>query len=311
MTNLPTATLGEPGRPRRAPRTPPAFYRGSAWRLGTALARGLPPGLIDGFAPLLGAAAWTIQPARRQVVCQNLLPLCDYDRARARRTARRLFRQFARKLADLWQWEAGRPMTHRFHTLVGWDLLEAAHRRGRGALLVTPHLGNWEIGGSLLVERGLPLLVLTQAEPGADLTALRQHSRSRLGIETLVIGQDLFAAVEVVKRLNEGYFIALLIDRPPTGAAAEVRLFGRPFRASTAPAELARATGCAVLGTQIVRSGAGYEARILPEFAYDRRALGRPDFRHEFTQRILTSFEPALRRHSDQWYQFVPIWPAS
>jgi KDO2-lipid IV(A) lauroyltransferase len=311
MTELSTATLDAPeSRPRGMPRTPSAFYRGALWRAGLAVARRLPGRLVGGAALLFGGLYWAGHPRRRAVVTRNLLPLCDNDPVAARRASRRLYGQFARKLADLWRWEAGRPLDDAFHTLIGWDVLEEVHARGRGALLVTPHLGNWEIGGSLLVQRGLDLLVLTQAEPEADLTELRRQSRSRHGIETLVIGQDAFAGVEVIKRLQAGRMIALLVDRPPAATSAEVRLFGRPFRASTAPAELARASGCAVLGTQIVRVGRGYEARVLPEFQYDRRALGRREERVRFTQEILAAFEPALRRHPDQWYHFVPIWPA-
>jgi len=48
---------------------------------------------------------------------------------------------------------------------------------------------------------------------------------------------------------------------------------------------------------------------VLPEFVYDRRALGNHEARRELTQQILRAFEPLIREHLDQWYQFVPIWP--
>src|SRR5207245_5027872 len=122
-----------------------------------------------------------------------------------------------------------------------------------------------EIGGALFVERGIPLLVLTQAEPEAELTALRQASRSRRGIETLVVGADAFAFVEIIKRLQAGATVALLVDRPPAATAITVELFGQPFAGSIAAAELARASGCAIVPGVIVRSATGYTATILPE----------------------------------------------
>jgi len=90
-----------------------------------------------------------------------------------------------------------------------------------------------------------------------------------------------------------------------------VELFGRPFLASNAAAEVARASGCAVVPVVIVRRGDGYAAQILPEAAYDRAALNNRDRRREFTGEILRAFEPWLRQHPDQWYHFVPIWPAT
>jgi lauroyl/myristoyl acyltransferase len=86
-------------------------------------------------------------------------------------------------------------------------------------------------------------------------------------------------------------------------------MFGRPFPASIAPAELARASGCAIIGGCIVEENGVYAARFLPEFDYDRRGLGSRDSRHAFTQRITSAFEPLIRDYADQWYQFVPVWP--
>jgi lauroyl/myristoyl acyltransferase len=138
---------------------------------------------------------------------------------------------------------------------------------------------------------------------------LRKASRAKWGIETLVVGSDGFAFVEIIKRLQAGEIVALLIDRPPTPSAVEVALFDRPFLASIAAAELARASGCALVGVTIVRAGAGYTAHVLPEITYERRALGSREARRELTQKIIRAFEPEIRQHLDQWYHFVPIWP--
>ena len=105
--------------------------------------------------------------------------------------------------------------------------------------------------------------------------------------------------------------MALLIDRPPGAKAVTVELFGRPFRASIAAAELARASGCALLGVTVVRKAGGYAAQVLPEFHYDRAALGNREARRELTRGILRAFEPTIRQHLDQWFHFVPIWPES
>jgi hypothetical protein len=64
--------------------------------------------------------------------------------------------------------------------------------------------------------------VLTQPEPDARLTELRQASRARWGVETLVVGEDAFAFIEIIKRLQEGATVALLVDRPPAPTAVTV-----------------------------------------------------------------------------------------
>ena len=150
---------------------------------------------------------------------------------------------------------------------------------------------------------------LSNPEPDPRLTELRQAARARWGVETLLVGGDPFAFVEVIKRMNAGGAVALLLDRPSEKSAVEVELFGRPFLVSNAAAELARASGCAVVPVVIIRRGDGYAAQILPEATFDRAALGDRERRRAFTQEILRAFEPWLREHPDQWYHFVPIWP--
>ena len=231
------------------------------------------------------------------------------NRAAAEKTAHALFRQFALKLMDLWRFESGVAIDTWFTTETNWELLQSACRRGKGVLLVMPHLGNWEIGGALLAKQGIKLLVLTQAEPGQGLTELRKASRARWGIETLVVGSNGFDFVEIIKRLQDGATVALLIDRPPASKAVTVELFGQPFRASVAAAELARASGCAIVGVTVTRAADTYAARILEEFHYDRQALGNREARRELTSRILRAFEPEIRQNADQWFHFVPIWP--
>lgn len=124
----------------------------------------------------------------------------------------------------------------------------------------------------------------------------------------MVIGENPFAFVEVIRRLEAGATIALLVDRPIPASAVTVTLFGRPFAASIAAAELARASGCALLPVYLPRADQGYSAHILPEIPYDRQALAKREARHQLTQEIMRVFEPVIKQYITQWYHFVPIW---
>ena len=223
--------------------------------------------------------------------------------------ARRLFHNFAIKLTDLWRFEAGLPIDHLLGEATGWEHLENARAQNRGVLVLTPHLGNWEFGGPWLTRRGIPLQVITFAEPGQGFTELRSASRARWNIDTFVLGDDPFGFLEIIRRLEAGATVALLVDRPPPSTAITVELFGRPFAVSIAAAELARASGCVLLPVYLPRGDNAYSAHILPPVAYDRAALRDRAARCQLTQEIVRALEPAIRQHLDQWFHFVPIWP--
>ena len=285
-----------------------SLYRTGLWRLGLVIVRIVPVGLVRGFAMFLAELYWRFQRQRCEVVVQNFLPLFAGDRAAAEKAAHQLHRKFAAKMVDLWRVEGGVPVQNWLTNLAELEIIRTARQRGRGTLFITLHLGNWEHGGLLLTQLGIRLTILTQAEPDDGLTDLRIEARRRCGVETLVIGQDDFAFVEVIKQLQAGADLAISLDRPPEKGGVTIDFFGHPFEASLAAAELARASGCALIGVTIVRRPDGYAVKVLPEFTYDRQALGNREARRELTQQILRAFEPEIRKDIDQWYQFVPIW---
>jgi uncharacterized protein len=292
-----------------APPAPSQFYRGAIWRMGLGLARHLPVAVVRTLARGGAALYWRVAARRREVVVQNLRPVLNDDPAAAALAGRALFTEFALKIADLWRYEGGADLDSWVMEWKGWEIYQAAAARGKGVLLVTPHLGNWEVGGAFLPRQGLKLIVLTQPEPDPVLTEMRKTSRARRGVETLVVGEDAFAFIEIVKRLQEGATVALLMDRPAASTAVNIQLFGQPFSASIAAAELARASGCAILPACIVRKGEGYEGELRPEIPYDRAKIGNRAARIQLTQEIMSVFQPPIRQYISQWYHFVPIWP--
>ena len=289
----------------------PAFYRGGVWRLGLMAARIFPAALLKNFAMLMAELYMWVQPRRVEILVQNFLPVFDGDRFAAEAAACAAHRNFAAKLIDLWRVEGGEEVRNWLTNNIELEIIHAARKRGHGTLFITLHLGNWEHGGLLLKQLGIPLTILSLAEPDDGLTDLRNAARARYGVGTLIIGEGDFAFVEVIKRLQSGADLALSLDRPPErGIGVPITFFGQRFEASLAAAELARASGCALIGVTIVRRPNGFAVKVLPEFTYDRRALANREARAALTQQILRAFEPEISKNIEQWYQFTPMWGA-
>jgi len=300
---------GQIGGGTKAHGAQPAFYRGAAWKLGLKCAKVLPAAWLKAIASGLAGIYWRAQRKNCDTVVNNFLPLFVGNREAAERAARAAYRNFAGKLIDLWRVEGGEIVRNWITNDGELEIIHAARRRGHGTLFITLHLGNWEHGGQLLNQLGIRLTILSQAEPDDGLTELRKAARASYGVDTLIIGDDGFAFVEVIKRLQAGADMAVSLDRPPDRGGVPVQFFGHSFEASLAAAELARASGCALVGVTIVRRPNGYAVKVLPEFVYDRKVLGSREGRRALTQQILRAFEPEIRENIEQWYQFTPIWP--
>lgn len=308
LARPPVKPNGEIGS-EKAVASPSSLYRSGLWVLGVKVVRTLPGWFSRLVARFLVAGYWLAAKHRREVVTQNLLPVFGGELAASRQAARNLFRNFALKLIDLWRYEGGMSVQHLLGAEEGWEHMVQAANQKRGVLLLSPHLGNWEFGGPWLTQRGLDVHVITLEEPGEGLTSFRREARARWQVKTVVIGNDLFGFVQIIRLLEGGATIALLMDRPSPATSTLVQLFGRPFPASVAAAELARASGCALLPGYVVRQGSSYTAHLLPQITYERPALRDRAARQALTQKIMTAFEPVIRQHPDQWYHFVPVWP--
>lgn len=142
-----------------------------------------------------------------------------------------------------------------FEAVHGWDVVEARIAQGKGLILVTGHLGNWELGGAYLAARGLPIDAVARhmANPLFDryLTATRQ----RIGM-TVVHDED--AVRRVPRSLRGGRAVAFLVDQGAIGLASTwVPFFGRYAKTPRGPAVFALRLGSPVVFGVALRQPSG------------------------------------------------------
>jgi lauroyl/myristoyl acyltransferase len=258
---------------------------------------------------LAGAAGWVYgwtHPRRVDVVHGNLRLL---DPALPRRRARRVYAEFGKTLADYF-YLGTRPVaeaTKIVSRVVGHELLDDLRKEGRGALVVTAHFGLFELGGLMLTQSGLRAAALTFPEPSPALTAWRAAFRKRWDVDTIEMGADSFAFVEIAARLRRGEFIATLIDRPRPGGDVPVRWPGGESRVSTGLLLLAAHGGWPVVPALMARQKDGtYHSQVFAPIEIADRGSREETLRY-YSQRLADLFLPVLREHPEQWYQFVPL----
>ncbi len=264
------------------------------------------------LAPRIALASYDRSPPIRLALEDNLRRVTGREGTELQTLCRENVANFGRMLSDYFLCAGMNAATHARRLLKEWrgiDHLEAARARGRGTIVVTAHLGHWELGGIMLTRHGWPLTVVTLEEPSSELTRWRDACRAHLGIRTVAVGPGHpFAFVELIQTLRRNELVAMLVDRPHAGSGAPVRYFGSKTEFSTAPALLAHHTGATVLPAFVLQKPNGRYVSFadppiaLTEDADPRRALG------ENTQRIATIFETIVRTHPEQWFNYVPVW---
>jgi KDO2-lipid IV(A) lauroyltransferase len=289
-----------------------SLYSLGAFRLARSLAPFVPRPLGHVIARQVARLCAPRDSSTFRAILDNLAVITQLSGASLERLALRNRAQFGCMLADYFYCtsDQGRWAKRLLGEWGGWDHIEAARAGGRGVILVTGHLGHWELGGALLAQRGVPITIVTLEEPSNGLTRWRDEYRRRLGIKTVTVGQGReFAFLELIKVLERGECVAMLVDRPYFGSGSPVNFFGREVEFSSAPALLWQHTGAAVLPVFVVRHRRSRylsfaEPPLEMQAAPDKRTALRLN-----TQKIASVFESIIRRYPDQWFNYVPAFP--
>lgn len=195
----------------------------------------------------------------------------------------------------------------RSHTTVyGFDVLERAVAEGTGAVVVTGHLGNWEIGGASMACRGLPIDVIAARQRNLLFDRHLVGSRERLGMNVIYRGDARARALEA---LRKGHLVGILGDQDARQAGVFVDFFGSPASTARGPALFAlRAKAPLVLG--VVHRIPGHRPRYdvtFEEVVIERSGKLRDDIT-SLTQAFTSKLEAYIRKAPEQYFWLHKRW---
>ncbi|MCC6350637.1 MAG: lysophospholipid acyltransferase family protein [Candidatus Eisenbacteria bacterium] len=269
----------------------------------TALISGMPAWLGYLFADLLTEVHFRFFPARRHAALANLAVTMPRAGRRDRvRIARRMMRSYNRMMYEFFRL----PHLSRAQLLAsveveGREHLEAALARGRGVILASSHIGNWELAGVMIAQFGYALHAVAGVQLGRWLTGAVRETKSELSIVT-VSPEDGFR--KLLRALEHNDPVALVVDGDIYQHGVDVEFFGRPYRFPAGPGVLAQRTGAQVICGYCERLSPG-RFRMVMEKPLDPAACASTA---ELNQAVATTIERHIREHLDQWCIFRPMW---
>lgn len=113
-------------------------------------------------------------------------------------------------------------------TVEGWEEIDDVMAGGKGAVLVTGHIGNWELAGAYVAARGVPLDAIVRGMANPLFDAYLNHTREAIG---MTIVHDSEAVRRTPRSLRAGRAVAFVADQGVMGLASTfVPFFGRPAK---------------------------------------------------------------------------------
>jgi lauroyl/myristoyl acyltransferase len=192
------------------------------------------------------------------------------------------------------------------YTVESREHLIHARDAHKGAVLVTAHVGSWDVAGSVMNLRGFDLAIAMAPERDPAARAISDASRARTGVKVIHVGDDPLAALPLARHVRAGGAVALQIDRVPPGMRAyPAQLFGRPWAVPFGPFQLAQVTGAPIIPVFTARLGFVHHlVHADPPIHVPKRAT-----KLEMDNAIAAatnSIETFIRRFPTQWFHFAP-----
>ena len=273
---------------------------GFAW-----LTRVLPLSWARALGSLLAAVAYRVLPRIQRVGMANLELAYGDSLSAAEKT--RILKESVRNLGLVAAEFTRTPLLGDEAFFNRWVRMEGAEHVAcdRGAILIGPHIGNWEWLAGAFARVGRPAAEIVRPLRDPRLNRFIDQIRSSNDVKTIAKSG---AGPEVLRLLREGHCVGLLIDQSPRQSAVPVRFFGVETWGTAAPAILAARAKAPVHVAALIREPDGrYVLRISPRVVLSTEG-GQRSRMLDNTQRCQEAIEALIRAHPEQWLWIHRRW---
>jgi KDO2-lipid IV(A) lauroyltransferase len=188
--------------------------------------------------------------------------------------------------------------------VIGGEHLRAAHAEGKGVVLFTGHIGNWEYTAWATARAGLPTAVIARRMKNPYVNDWITALRFRSGCQVMMHKN---AVRESFRQLSSGGLIGLLFDQRITAGGFQVPFFGRPAHTTGLPALLALRLGCPLLPVRSWREKGRLTVEMNPPLRVEKGPV-TPERVEAVTRQMTTVLEGWIRERPTQWLWIHNRW---
>ncbi len=216
-----------------------------------------------------------------------------------------VYKNYAYYLIDLLYLSHGKGRAREYRTtIIGGENLFKALKQDKGVVLLTAHLGNWEIGGEAIKVTGKKIHLVYAPDSSTIFEHQRNLMRSETSVEGVALKPGELVSLKLYRLLEQGELVALQGDRLQFDRGVSVSFFGSPAIFPQGAVRIAQLSGSPVLPIFIPLKGyKNYEIII------EEPLVMEPDQRVEYNlSKLAAVFERQVGKYRTQWYMFMPFW---
>ncbi len=295
----------KPG-PAREPVQGAGFLRALFWLADHA------PRCLGRCGPWLARCAWYGAPVTRRALRLNAARLRpDFSPRQRDALGRAVLRSFIRFITDLAQAQRMSParLSGMVEATEGIEHYEAARALRRGTIVVTAHLGSFEVGMATIASRERDVWVVFARDVFSRFEAMRRRVREALGVREARIEVGWPMWLELRDALSRDAVVMMQGDRLMPGQKGEdLPFLSGHMGLPTGPVRLAQLSGAPILPVFSIRQPNG-QVRIIIDPPIELDPADDPvATRRRAMRRLAALLQTRIAQHPEQWLMLQPAW---
>ena len=228
------------------------------------------------------------------------------DGKEAEAMARDVFRNFAKYLVDFFRSEKiDAQLLKKLVRVEGRENIDAALIGGKGAVMLSAHMGNWELGGTVIASMGYPLSAVVLTHRNKRINDFFQRQRMRGRMKPIEIGYSLRACY---RSLKSNHLLAVLGDRDFTRNGIMTEFFGKRALIPKGAAVFSYKVGSAIVPAFMIRQKDDTFTLFIDEPIFPDTGMEEDAAIVDLTKKCTAVIESYVRKYPTQWYIFKDLW---
>jgi KDO2-lipid IV(A) lauroyltransferase len=278
--------------------------------MGYLLANALPLKLAYSLAKRVSDLQYFLAGKDRETVAKNLAIITKKDMPECRRLARTVFRNFGLYLVDFFRMpKLTLEDIKKRVRIKGIENIDGVLGHNRGAIVLTCHIGNWEMGGVIMAMLGYDISAVALSHKHKDINEFFIKQREEKGLKVIQIHHIMKRCISALRRKG---LLALVGDRDFTNSGIVMDFFGMRTSIPKGPAMFALKTGSPIIpGVFIRRNTFDYDLIFdRPIEIVETPGKDTEEIVKEASEKFVDAMEKYISSYPEQWLIFRKFWEA-
>jgi lauroyl/myristoyl acyltransferase len=184
-------------------------------------------------------------------------------------------------------------------TIEGTHYLSKAVNNGKGVIIATAHLGNYEFGAHVVASRGFEMMILVEDFENEPFLEKLAGMRRGKGVRIFPVG--ISGMKEGIQTLRRGEIVTIVCDRDINGTGIKTQFLGQETAFPVGAVDLAQRTGAAIVPIFSLRGPCDTTSIFIEPPLKQSTSCDPDQAERENLESLVAVMEKYIRKYPEQW----------